>query len=359
MIIRYLLVSTIALVSCEAGPSLEPIKLSPEYFHPIQSLYHSQDQLGHYVYGYATPTISKSETKTPDGVTHGGYSYIDGDGHLQTVQYTADPHNGFRVAATNLPVEAADVAQARAAHLAEFEAIKSERANKVVPVPYFNPVSVPHNAVPELPAPVTDLPEVVQARAQHLAVLHEAYRNAQGAQLGYGLPQAPLPVQDLPEVVKARQEHLAAVAKERAIQSQLRAEVALSPVPENLNGHVVPIQTHVSDGNPLPVAPQAQLSYTPEQYGFNAYSYGYIGPHSAKSETQTSDGVVRGGYSYIDAHGIVQTVTYIADKAGFRVAATNIPVDKNHLSQPSSAPAAPVAEEKILVPVSYSTSVEY
>lgn len=129
------------------------------------------------------------------------------------MQYVADSTHGFRVAATNLPVEAPDVAQARDAHLAEFEAIKAERA-KVVP--YFNPVSVSLGDVPQvlpiqlflptrsnysifqLPQPVTDLPEVVKARAEHLAVLNAAYRNAQAAQLGYGLPQ---PVVDLPEVI--------------------------------------------------------------------------------------------------------------------------------------------------------------
>lgn len=63
------------------------------------------------------------------------------------MQYVADPTHGFRVAATNLPVEAPDVAQAREAHLAEFEAIKAERA-KVVP--YFNPVSVSLGDVPQL-----------------------------------------------------------------------------------------------------------------------------------------------------------------------------------------------------------------
>merc|ERR1712037_330775 len=34
----------------------------------------------------------------------------------------------------------------------------------------------------------------------------------------------------------------------------------------------------------------------------------------------------RGSYSYVDANGIVQTVNYISDAMGFRVAATNLPV---------------------------------
>nr|CAI5849069.1 unnamed protein product [Callosobruchus analis] len=41
----------------------------PERYHPIYSLHHAQDKLGQYVYGYATPTSAKSETKGADGVT--------------------------------------------------------------------------------------------------------------------------------------------------------------------------------------------------------------------------------------------------------------------------------------------------
>merc|ERR1719505_377385 len=49
----------------------------------------------------------------------------------------------------------------------------------------------------------------------------------------------------------------------------------------------------------------------------------------------------RGGYSYIDANGIVQTVNYISDAMGFRVAATNLPV--HHVDAPAVAVAAPAA----------------
>ena len=38
------------------------------------------------------------------GVTTGSYQYVDANGLLQTVNYIADPVNGFRVAGTNLPV---------------------------------------------------------------------------------------------------------------------------------------------------------------------------------------------------------------------------------------------------------------
>ena len=52
----------------------------------------------------------------------------------------------------------------------------------------------------------------------------------------------------------------------------------------------------------------------------------YSGGPSAKSEVKTLDGVTRGSYSYIDSNAKLQTVNYVADALGFRVAATNLPV---------------------------------
>jgi len=54
------------------------------------------------------------------------------------------------------------------------------------------------------------------------------------------------------------------------------------------------------------------------------YSFGYSDPNSIRQEV-SAEGVVRGGYKYVDSDGILQTVEYIADEAGFRVAATNLP----------------------------------
>merc|ERR1712110_341425 len=67
------------------------------------------------------------------------------------------------------------------------------------------------------------------------------------------------------------------------------------------------------------------------------YNYGYSNPLSTKQELKTADGVTRGSYSYVDANGLVQTVNYLSDAMGFRVAATNLPV--HHVD----APVAPVA----------------
>lgn len=66
-----------------------------------------------------------------------GYSYIDANGILQTVSYTADDKNGFRVSASNLPQPPKDelqtvqdtpeVAAAKRNHLEELQ--KSQQAN--------------------------------------------------------------------------------------------------------------------------------------------------------------------------------------------------------------------------------------
>merc|ERR1712086_231291 len=64
--------------------------------------FHAQGVLGDYNYGYATPTSSKQEFRTPDGVVQGTYSYVDANGVVQTVNYVSDAE-GFKVAATNLP----------------------------------------------------------------------------------------------------------------------------------------------------------------------------------------------------------------------------------------------------------------
>lgn len=72
-------------------------------YSPVHSQYHSQDEFGQYSYGYNSDSSSKAEVKTLDGVTRGGYSYVDPNGHVQQYHYVSDPVNGFRVSGTNLP----------------------------------------------------------------------------------------------------------------------------------------------------------------------------------------------------------------------------------------------------------------
>merc|ERR1712106_235808 len=115
------------------------------------SQFHAQDEFGQFSFGYENVNSAKTETRDAFGVTRGSYQYVDANGILQTVNYIADPVNGFRVAGTNIPVAPAvsDVA---------------------LPVAPKAPVVEPLVA----PIPVVETPEVAAARAEHLAAHEEA-----------------------------------------------------------------------------------------------------------------------------------------------------------------------------------------
>ena len=80
---------------------------------------------------------------------------------------------------------------------------------------------------------------------------------------------------------------------------------------------------------------------------FGGYNYGYATPTSSKQEFRTPDGVVQGTYSYVDANGVVQTVNYVSDAEGFKVAATNLP--RAPVAAPAPVPVAEVAAKPIAV----------
>merc|ERR1712123_351300 len=74
-------------------------------FNPApSSQFHAQDEFGQFSFGHAGGPSARTEARNAYGVTTGSYQYIDANGILQTVNYIADPVNGFRVAGTNLPV---------------------------------------------------------------------------------------------------------------------------------------------------------------------------------------------------------------------------------------------------------------
>ncbi|XP_053672543.1 cuticle protein-like [Anopheles nili] len=127
-----------ALYATAAAPLTTYVAAGPAELH---SQYHAQDELGQYSYGYSGGLSAKAESKTFDGITRGSYSYLDAENKLQTVAYTADALNGFRVAASNLPVAPVETRTA--------------------------------------PEPVKDTPEVAAAKVEHMAAIEEAkLRNA-------------------------------------------------------------------------------------------------------------------------------------------------------------------------------------
>merc|ERR1719350_622292 len=146
---------------------------------PPSSQFHAQDEFGQFSFGFQNINSARSESKDAFGVTRGSYQYVDANNIVQTVHYTADDINGFRVAATNVPV-----------------------APLGLPVAPEAPVSAPLVA----PVAVVETPEVAAARAEHLAA-HEQVkaeaaaavvsterkrRDAEPIEALYGVPAAPV-----------------------------------------------------------------------------------------------------------------------------------------------------------------------
>merc|ERR1712045_973551 len=169
-------------------------------YNPAPSTqFHAQDEFGQFSFGHAGGPLARTEARNAYGVTTGSYQYVDANGLLQTVNYVADPVNGFRVAGTNIPVGPA---------AADVEPLVAPTFN---PEPLVAPVFT--GVAPE---PVQDTPEVAAAKAEHLALLEAAKadrkrRDADGeavvaapaiAALPYpyaaGLNLASLPVAGLP-----------------------------------------------------------------------------------------------------------------------------------------------------------------
>lgn len=263
-----LFVFTTLLAVALAAPTTNILLQAPTSINtiataPIVTQYHSQDELGQYSYGYSGGLSAKSETKSLDGVTRGAYSFLDSEGKMQTVEYTADALNGFRAVASNMPVapvetrsaplpvvETPEVAQARADHMVAFEEAKVRAAAEPESSDDDSQVIEAAAAAPQAK---TVTPAVVASIAPIAAAPLPVLRTAEGFEhrpvafsytystpffgynpytLGYpfnfvrsALPIAapfvpqqyiPQPVAETPEVAQARAEHLAAHAQARA-----------------------------------------------------------------------------------------------------------------------------------------------
>merc|ERR1719415_184972 len=141
------------LVVPAAAPLAQPLPIAPvaPIVEPPSSQFHAQDEFGQFSFGYQNINSARSESKDAFGVTRGSYQYVDANNVVQTVHYTADDINGFRVAATNVPVAPAAAAVG-------------------LPVAPEVPAAAPLVA----PLPVEETPEVAAARAEHLAAHEKA-----------------------------------------------------------------------------------------------------------------------------------------------------------------------------------------
>nr|CAD7260964.1 unnamed protein product [Timema shepardi] len=100
----------------------------------VRTQYHAQDELGQASYGHAEPFQTHNAVQDAHGNKIGSYSYVAPDGQVIKTDYVADGA-GYRVASNALPVgpsilpapvhDTPEVVAARAAHLAEVAAVHS------------------------------------------------------------------------------------------------------------------------------------------------------------------------------------------------------------------------------------------
>lgn len=376
-----------AVVAVVSGSAVYPI---PVHHAPATTQYHSQDELGQYAYGYSGGPSSKHEQRTADGVTSGGYSYVDANGLVQSLAYVSDPVNGFRVSGTNLP------ADSNTAHHAALPVVHQAAVPVVhkaaVPSPYYLaaapaplPVatsysSVVHHAAAEpivvkspsyyvpaahplikLAQPLTPASTSNVHYPEHAVLLAARKKRSAGLypSLVSGYSAAPA------HIVTVKHTEFAAppapIVHHLAAPSPYYLAAAPAPVPvatsyTSVTRHhepaVAPVVAYAAPAPQVYAAPAPHAVYAapaaPTVYAAPAlaptvavaaaksqfhsqdehgqYTYGYTDGASAKTETRYADGETRGSYSYVDPHGEVQAVHYSAGAEGFKAAGTTIPV---------------------------------
>merc|ERR1712122_323389 len=152
-----------APVAVAAAPLAAPVA------GPVSSQFQAQDEFGNLAYGYQNINSAKQEQGNAYGGVTGSYTYADEAG-AHTVNYVADDF-GFRVASDNLPVapvynaalpvapvhaaapvvDTPEVAEAKAAFFAAFEAEKS-RTKRSAQLAAFGPTAYAGLATGLLPA---------------------------------------------------------------------------------------------------------------------------------------------------------------------------------------------------------------
>lgn len=310
-----------------AAPAAPVVVAQPAVTVPVSSQHHAQSELGEYSYGYSNVNSAKVETKTADGVTRGSYSYVDANNVLQTAHYVSDPVFGFRVSATNIPVAPAAPEVAPVAEVAPVvttKVINTEEPveNSAVPVDIVEAAPVV-DGVADVVFPA--VAETVAAAAPGEEVLVSSFaRPAPGFVPGI------------------------AVANPGVVVPAAAPAPAITYAAHNPYLTYAPTYTH--SVVPVVSAPTKTQFHIQDEFG--QYRFGYAEPSANREEIRLADGTVTGTYNYVDDGGHIQTVQYVADALGFRVAGTNIPVAEA-LAHPVPVAETPEVVEARLAHLNY------
>ncbi|KAI9553419.1 hypothetical protein GHT06_021323 [Daphnia sinensis] len=271
----------------------------PAVFSATQ--YHAQDELGQASYGYAYPGQAAANFRDAWGNQVGSWAYIDPEGKEVRVSYVADA-GGFRVLSNNLP----------------------QAPMQVVSSPPM--------------APLSDTPEVEEAKRLHFAAVVEAKaRNAAAVAAAnsrhrrspgqyyqtYSHQKADVPVvhvapasvEPSPVAPIVQYSGVHAVSSPRAVKA-----VPLAVYAET---HTVPAPT--SAVVQLGPASSPIISKFHSQDEFGQAAFGHVTVDQSASNFRDASGNQMGHYAYINPDGQPIVVYYTAGAGGFQVVSNALP----------------------------------
>nr|CAD7200823.1 unnamed protein product [Timema douglasi] len=348
------------------GPALAKVAVDTDFDpHPQYSYaYDIQDAL---------TGDSKSHHESRDGdVVQGSYSLVEPDGTRRTVDYTADPHNGFNAVVHK---EGAAVVKA-VAPVATYAAPAIAKVHAAPAYGYAAPAIAKVHAAPAYGYAAPAYAQVHAAPAYAQVQAAPAYAQVHAAPAyGYAAP-AYAQVHAAPAyaqvVVFAA---VLAVARAGYLGGPAVAGYAAAPVayashaaPVAYASHAAPV-AYAAHAAPVAYAP-APVHYAapvaktlepiyPDAPAHYSFSYGVNDAHTgdSKSQHESREGdVVQGSYSLVEPDGTRRTVDYTADPHnGFNAVVHREPAV--HYAAKAVAPvayAAPVAKA-----VSYAAPLGY
>lgn len=284
-----------------------------------------------------------------EGALLAGYSFLDANGHLQTVQYVG---NGFRLSNT-FPASVSKPTTSTTTTTTTTEAPTTTTTE--LPIQQQLQIGFenrPSHALFSL-SPNTAFSGYPIRNDGYLA--HSGYPVAPSNFYGYSHPYT----YSVPSTYEAPATSsyvapapLTYTTSTYASAAPLTAQYAAYAPSLPLSRTAVPSLTLA--------LPTLQSQYH-AQSELGHYEYGYRGLLSAKHEAAAGDGSVAGAYSYLDADGIVQSVRYLSDDVnGFRVAGTNLPTPPPPSPPPTSGSRSKGATGTggFMVPVSVTETPE-
>ncbi|XP_042207726.1 uncharacterized protein LOC121856315 [Homarus americanus] len=228
--------------------------------------YRAQDEAGQYTFSHWGGPNTRMEVRDFLGRTSGSFAYINSEGGVEVRKYTAGGGSGFRVAASDLPLDTPEVAEIKAANARLLASISSTTKREETDMEYNFPM---------------DKGNYPYSPNNHNNILSREDRNS--------LPEGPM---------------AALVSSGNGPSLDLSRFFTADP-----------------SMNPTDLPSSYQAQNRAGQYAFHQSG----GPYN-RAEAKDCQGRTYGFFKYISPDGQVQTRVYLADSEnGFRVSASDLP----------------------------------